>query len=92
MELQQLIKNGTWIEEKGVNLVGTKCVFDLKKNTDGTIAHFKARLVAQGFAQKLDIDYDETYAPVSNYTALRTLLALAAFFNWDIRQIDISTE
>ena len=94
VELQQLIRNGTWIEvtrPKNVHLVGSKWVFDLKKNTDGTIARFKARLVAQGFTQKHNVDYDETYAPVGTYTALRILIALAAFYDWDIRQIDIST-
>ena len=94
IELQQLIRNGTWIEEmrpKSIHLVGSKWVFDLKKNTDGMIARFKAHLVAEGFTQKQDVDYDETYTPVGTYTALRTLIALAAFYDWDIRQIDIST-
>ena len=84
IELQQLIRNGTWIEElwlKFIHLVGSKWVFDLKKNTDGTIAHFKARLIAQGFTQKQDIDYDENYVPVGTYTTLRTLIALVAFLS-----------
>ena len=39
----------------------------------------KARLVAQGFNQEEEIDYEETFAPIARLEAIRMLLAFACF-------------
>ena len=44
--------------------VGSKWVFIRKRNENNEVVRYKARLVAQGFTQRPDIDYDETYSPV----------------------------
>ena len=44
----------------------------------GSIEKYKEIFVAQGFSQKEGIDYEETFAPVSKYTSIRSVLALAA--------------
>jgi uncharacterized protein YfaS (alpha-2-macroglobulin family) len=41
-------------------------VFVRKCNEKNEIVRYKARLVAQGFFQKPNIDYEETYSPVVN--------------------------
>uniref|UniRef100_A0A2N9GL69 Reverse transcriptase Ty1/copia-type domain-containing protein n=1 Tax=Fagus sylvatica TaxID=28930 RepID=A0A2N9GL69_FAGSY len=46
------------------NVVGCKWVYKLKHNSDGTIARYKAKLVAKGFHQQQGVDYDETFNPV----------------------------
>ena len=88
-------KCGTWelVERppSGTNIVGSKWCFKLKRNTDGTIARYKARLVAQGFSQKHGVDYFETFSPTSDFTALRCLLTVAASKDWEIGQADIGT-
>jgi hypothetical protein len=59
----------------GTFLVGYKWFFVHKRNENGKI--YKARLVAQGFTQKPDIDYNETYSPVTSGITFRYLVSLA---------------
>jgi len=94
-ELEAHAANETWIlvnqDDKVKNIVGCKWVFKLKLNPDGTVARYKARLVAQGFSQVYGIDYSETYAPVARYQTLRMLVAIAAAKNLELDQVDVET-
>jgi len=45
--------------------------------------------VAQGFNQRKNIDYNQTYAPVVSFSVVRLLLALSAKFGWVTRHIDV---
>ena len=40
--------------------------------------------MAKGFSQKETIDYEETFAPVSRYTSIRTIIALASMMKGDL--------
>lgn len=66
-EIVQLIALGTYSlaplppSQKAVRC---KWVFHLKCKADGTIAKYKARLVAQGFSQIPGMDYSDTFVPV----------------------------
>ena len=51
----------------------------------------KARLVAQGFSQMEEVDYDETFAPVARMESIRILLALAYHLNFKLYQINVKT-
>jgi len=75
----------------GHNLIGTRFVFDVKSNPDGTLERMKARLVAQGFSQVEGVDFNETYAPVLKMATLRCALALAAARRYSIVQLDVTT-
>ncbi|KAI0993879.1 hypothetical protein K3495_g14305 [Podosphaera aphanis] len=70
----------------GRKTIGSRWVFAIK--SDG---RFKARLVAQGFSQVYGIDYFDTYSPTLRMDSLRILLAVSAFFDWEIHQIDVKT-
>ena len=57
--------------------LGSKWVYKVKADADGSIEHFKDRLVAQGFSQKYRTDYDQKFCPVVRLKSFRTLVALA---------------
>lgn len=93
-ELQSLMKARTWryVQKPATaNLVGCKWVYKIKRDKDGNIGKFKARLVARGFTQVYGVDYAETYAPVARYSSIRLILALAAHYNWELHQMDVKT-
>ena len=58
--------------------VGSKWVFVRKRNENNEVVRYKARLAAQGFTQRPDIDYDETYSPVTSGITFQYLISLAA--------------
>ncbi|GJW58596.1 integrase, catalytic region, zinc finger, CCHC-type containing protein [Tanacetum coccineum] len=51
----------------------------------------KARLVAQGFRQEEEIDFEESFAPVARIEAIRIFVANAAHKNMKIYQMDVKT-
>ncbi|KAK8696525.1 hypothetical protein V6N13_001659 [Hibiscus sabdariffa] len=58
---------------------------------DGNVQTYKGRLVAKGFRQIHGIDYDETFSPVAMFKSIRILLAIAAFHDYEIWQMDVKT-
>lgn len=88
-ELDSLHKNNTWTlvsKPVGVNVINNSWVFKIKHND-----RFKARLVVNGSRQQYGIDYTETFSPVVRYESIRTILAVAAAENYELRQFDIKT-
>lgn len=66
-KIQALEINNTWKfvpRQPRMNVVGSRWVFRVKQNSDGSLNRYKARLVAKGFHQKQGEDYDLTYNPV----------------------------
>ena len=62
------MKNGTWelVDlPHGVKPIGLKWVFKLKRNLDGSINKYQARLVEKGYKQQYGIDFDEVFTPVA---------------------------
>ena len=92
-ELEAHNTNGTWKVVKlppGKKVIGSRWHFKVKRNTDGSIERFKARLVAKGYSQRPGFDFTETFAPTVRYSAVRTILALAALEDMEIHSLDIS--
>ena len=78
-------------EERLTGRTNWQWVFSKKKDEHGNIIKYKARLVAQGFAQRPGSDYsnDGTFAPVMRFETLHTMLAFSVLNNWKLRQFDV---
>ncbi|KAJ9557371.1 hypothetical protein OSB04_011985 [Centaurea solstitialis] len=93
-EMQSMYDNQVWELTdlpQHCKAVGRKWVFKKKTDMDGNVHTFKARLVAKGFTQTLGIDYDETFSPVAMLKSIRILMAISAYFNYEIWQMDVKT-
>jgi hypothetical protein len=91
-EITALQQQGTWTLvpcPQSKNIVGSKWIYKIKRNPDGSISRYKARLVAQGFSQAKGLDYFETFSPVVRHSTVRIIIALAAMNKWELRQLDV---
>ncbi|CAL2235003.1 unnamed protein product [Prunus armeniaca] len=91
-EIEALHTQGTWdLVHMPVdkNIVGSRWVYRVKKNSDGSVARHKARLVAQGFSQSPGLDFSETFSPVVRHTTVRLVLSIAAMNRWSLKQLDV---
>ncbi|GJU94803.1 retrotransposon protein, putative, ty1-copia subclass [Tanacetum coccineum] len=71
--------------------VGIKWLFKKKTDMDDIIHTYKTRLVAKGYTQTYEVYYEETFSPVANIRAIRILIAIAAFYDYEIWQMDVKT-
>ncbi|GJY46641.1 retrotransposon protein, putative, ty1-copia subclass [Tanacetum coccineum] len=93
-EMQSMKDNQVWVLldlPPNGRTVRSKWLFKKKTDMDGNIHTFKARLVAKGYTQTYGVDYGETFSPVADIKAIRILLAIVAFYDYEIWQMDIKT-
>ncbi|KAL4383655.1 hypothetical protein GQ457_15G018400 [Hibiscus cannabinus] len=93
-EMDSMSDNQVWTlvePPEGIKPIGCKWVFKKKTDMDGNVQTYKGRLVAKGFRQIHGVDYDETFSPVAMFKSIRILLAVAAFHDYEIWQMDVKT-
>jgi len=76
---------------KGFRPLDCKWVFAYKRDADGKIVRYKARLVARGFMQRDGIDYGPTFAPVVDGKTLKALMAIVAAKGLECKIMDVET-
>lgn len=56
--------------------IGCCCVYMVKLNPNGSLAHLKARLVVKSYSQKYGVDYHDTFSLVIRMTNVLILISL----------------
>jgi hypothetical protein len=72
-------------------VIGTKWVFRNKQDEHGVVTRNKARFVAQGFTQVEGLDFEEAFALVARFEAIRMLLAFAVHHDFKLYQMDVKS-
>ncbi|GJR71189.1 retrotransposon protein, putative, ty1-copia subclass [Tanacetum coccineum] len=91
-EIQSMTNNMVWVLvdlPHGNKTVRSKWIFKKKTDMDGIVHTYKARLVAKGYTQLYGVDYEETFSPVADIRAIRILISIAAFYDYEIWQMDM---
>ncbi|CAJ2637004.1 unnamed protein product [Trifolium pratense] len=93
-EMDSLESNKTWhlVDlPPGCKPIGCKWILKKKLKPDGTVEKYKARLVAKGFRQRENIDFFDTFSPVTRITSIRVLISITAIYNLIVHQMDVKT-
>ncbi|CAJ2640978.1 unnamed protein product [Trifolium pratense] len=93
-EMDSLESNKTWhlVDlPPGCKPIGCKWILKKKLKPDGTVDKYKARLVAKGFRQRENIDFFDTFSPVTRITSIRVLISIDAIYNLEVHQMDVKT-
>ncbi|XP_010484995.1 PREDICTED: uncharacterized protein LOC104763305 [Camelina sativa] len=80
-EIKALEDNDTWSLEMlsaGKKALGSKWIYKLKFNVDGSLERYKASLVVLGNHQVEGEDFKDTFAPVVKMTTVRALFEVTA--------------
>jgi len=88
-ECDSLMTNNTWTLvplPASRKPVSCKWVFKIKRGANGEVERYKAILMARGFTQTYEVDYNETFALVAKFTSICCILALAALEDMEIHQ------
>jgi len=55
------------------------------------VERYKARLVAEGFTQREDIYFTETFSLVSSKDSFKIIMTFVAHFDLELHQMDVKT-
>src|SRR5258705_393289 len=84
----KLVPKGT---ADGRSIMDGKFVFKHKRDTEGTIVHWKVRFVVKGYATIYGVNYANTTALTMHMETFRAVAHIAAINGWELHQVDIVT-
>ncbi|GJT60505.1 retrovirus-related pol polyprotein from transposon TNT 1-94 [Tanacetum coccineum] len=81
------LESNKWLDAMNAKMQSMKdnqvwCLVDLPPN---------ARLVAKVFYQTYGVDYEEAFSSVADIRAIRILIAISTFYDYEIWQMDVKT-
>ncbi|GJV77148.1 retrotransposon protein, putative, ty1-copia subclass [Tanacetum coccineum] len=62
-----------------------------KKWVDAMNAKMQSMIDNMGYTQAYLVDYEETFSPVADIRGIRILISIAAFYDYEIWQMDVKT-
>lgn len=62
----------------------------IKRNSHGSVAQYKASLVAKGFSQKPEVDFQDTFSPMVKSPTVWIILSMALTHKWFLRQLNVN--
>ena len=83
-EMQALDDNGMWdlvSLPTSKKAIGSRWMFAVKCNPDGSAARLKTCLVVKGYAQTYGVDYSDTFSLVAKLTSVRLFISLVASYD-----------
>ncbi|GJY09317.1 retrovirus-related pol polyprotein from transposon TNT 1-94 [Tanacetum coccineum] len=93
-ELNQFERLQVWElvpRPEGNNIIALKWLWKNKCDVGNIMVRNKTRLVAKGYRQEEGIDFEESFAPVARFEAVRMFIAYAAHKNITIFEMDVKT-
>ncbi|GJW28491.1 retrotransposon protein, putative, ty1-copia subclass [Tanacetum coccineum] len=93
-KIQSMMDNMVWVLvdlPPGCKTIGSKWIFKKKTDMDGIVHTYKACHVAKGYTQLYGVDYEETFSHVADIRAIRILISIAAYYDYEIWKMDIKT-
>ena len=93
-EMESMYENQVWnlVDPlEGVKPIQCKWIFKRKTDADDNPTITKARLLAKGSSQVEGVDYDETLSLVAMLKSVRIMMAMAAYFEYEIWKMDVKT-
>jgi hypothetical protein len=90
-EIATLLNQGTWRlvpPDPKIKPIDSGWTFVVKRDGEGEVIKYKARMFAKGYTQRPGIDFTETYAPVIKAETFRLMVALCNAWKWKRRQAD----
>nr|GEX43925.1 hypothetical protein [Tanacetum cinerariifolium] len=85
VEMQSMKDNKVLVElPPNGKTISSKWLFKKKTDMDRVVHTYKARLVAKGYTQTPGIDYEETFSLVADVRAIRILIAIATYYDYEI--------
>jgi len=89
-ELDQFKRNEVWElvpKPKDKSIIGTKWVFKNKLDESENTIKIKEMLVAKGYYQEKDIDFEESYVTVARLETIKIILAFTSHMKFMLYQM-----
>jgi hypothetical protein len=67
-----------------MNIIDCNWIYKIKMKSDGSIHRYKARLVAIGFKQRYEIDYEDTFSLVVKTAIVHIVLSITVSRGWSL--------
>nr|GFB32527.1 putative retrotransposon Ty1-copia subclass protein [Tanacetum cinerariifolium] len=93
-KMRSMYGNKVWrlvVLPPNAKAVKSEWIYKKKTDMDGKVHIYKARLVAKGCTQTYGVDYEETFSPVADIRAIRILIAIATYYDYEIWRMDVKT-